>query len=80
MATAIKYTTDEPVRGFHTSSGMAGSSASLLRLIPSPPETNACEVVLSPTEYVEFRRMLDAPARVIPELAELLRVRRRRAP
>lgn len=78
MATKISYTTTVPTQRYQTS-GLAGGSASLLRLVPSP-EVNACEVVLTPSEYAEFRQSLEAAPRVIPELAALFRARRRHTP
>jgi hypothetical protein len=73
MATAIDLTPVRPFRGPQTS-GRTSGGLSEFRLVTCLPEaTNGCGVVLSPNEYAAFEQMLDRPARVIPELAALLR-------
>lgn len=75
MATAIDLTPVRPFRGPQTSARTSGG-LSQFRLVTSLPEANGCEVVLAADEYAAFEQMLERPARVIPELAALLRATR----
>lgn len=78
MATAInlQFSQPLPMRSRAQSVGNAHGSATRLRVVEARPAETGCEVVLSPEEYRQFEEVLAEPARVIPELAALLRRRR----